>query len=321
MKSMPVSEIHYRFFFLPEQDNRNRKEYFMSLSIILRAVQLGLIFAVLSLGEYITVKVMDNPDLTVDGSFVTGGCVCAMLTIAGFPNFGLLASFIAGCLCGCVTAFLQTKMKIQPLLAGILTMTGLYSVNLRIMNGSPNVSLFQSGMADRTILSNASTRLYVLLILVCVICGLLYLFFKTNIGLMLRATGDNEEMVSSSSINVDNMKFLGLALSNGLVGLSGALLVQFQNFADVTGGTGMLVLGLAGIIIGEAILRPKGIGMGLVAAVVGAVGYRLLYTVALQLGFAATDMNLVSAVLVAVTISLPHLQKLAKKRKKSNAGA
>lgn len=291
----------------------------MSAAIILRAVQLGLVFAVLSLGEYITVGIMDNPDLTVDGSFVTGGAVCAMMTVAGYPNLGLLCAFIAGILCGCVTAFLQTKMKIQPLLAGILTMSGLYSVNLRIMNGSPNVTLHASGMASQTILSNDSTRLYVLLAIVAVLIGLMYLFFKTNLGLMLRATGDNEDMVSSSSINVDNMKFLGLGLSNGLVALSGALLVQFQNFADVTGGTGMLVLGLAGIIIGEAILRPKGIGMGLIAAALGAVLYRLLYTVALQLGFAATDMNLVSAVLVAVTISIPHLQKLAKKRKSENA--
>lgn len=291
----------------------------MSLSIFLRAIQLGLIFAVLSLGEYITVVVMDNPDLTVDGSFVTGGCVCAMLTIAGFPNAGLLGAFIAGCICGCVTAFLQTKMRIQPLLAGILTMTGLYSVNLRIMGGSPNVSLYQTGAASTTILSNASTRLYVLIAVVAILTGLLYLFFKTNLGLMLRACGDNEDMVRSSSINVDNMKFLGLGLSNGLVALSGALLVQFQNFADVTGGTGMLVLGLAGIIIGEAILRPKGIGMGLMAAVVGAICYRLLYTIALQLGFAATDMNLVSSVLVAVTISLPFLKKQAGKRKKKNA--
>ncbi len=291
----------------------------MSAAIILRAVQLGLVFAVLSLGEYITVGIMDNPDLTVDGSFVTGGAVCAMMTVAGYPNLGLLGAFIAGILCGSVTAFLQTKMKIQPLLAGILTMSGLYSVNLRIMNGSPNVTLHASGMASQTILSNDSTRLYVLLAIVAVLIGLMYLFFKTNLGLMLRATGDNEDMVSSSSINVDNMKFLGLGLSNGLVALSGALLVQFQNFADVTGGTGMLVLGLAGIIIGEAILRPKGIGMGLIAAALGAVLYRLLYTVALQLGFATTDMNLVSAVLVAVTISIPHLQKLAKKRKSENA--
>lgn len=207
-------------------------------------------------------------------------------------------------------------MKIQPLLAGILTMTGLYSINLRIMGGAPNVSLFTGVTNGATILSNDSTKLYVLIAVVVIIWALLVLFFKTNIGLMLRACGDNENMVKSSSINVDMMKFLGLALSNGLVGLSGALLVQFQNFADVTGGTGMLVLGLAGIIIGEAILRPKSVAMGLLAAIVGAILYRLLYMFALQLGFAATDMNLVSSVLVAVTISIPVIRKYFGKGKK-----
>lgn len=284
----------------------------MSTGVIIRAVELGLIFSVLSLGEYITVKVMDSPDLTVDGSFVTGGCTAAMLTLAGFPNLGLAAAFVAGLLCGCVTAFLQTKMKIQGLLAGILTMTALYSVNLRIMQGAPNVSLY--AVPKPTILNNPATVLYVLIAIVALIVLLMYAFFKTNLGLMLRAAGDNEEMIRSSSVNVDSMKFLGFALSNGLVALSGALLVQFQKFADVTGGTGMLVLGLAGIIIGEAVFRRTGIGFGLAASITGAILYRLLYTLALQLGFPATDMNLVSAVLVAVTISIPHLQKLKKKR-------
>ena len=284
----------------------------MSTGVIIRAVELGLIFSVLSLGEYITVKVMDSPDLTVDGSFVTGGCTAAMLTLAGFPNLGLAAAFVAGLRCGCVTAFLQTKMKIQGLLAGILTMTALYSVNLRIMQGAPNVSLY--AVPKPTILNNPATVLYVLIAIVALIALLMYAFFKTNLGLMLRAAGDNEEMIRSSSVNVDSMKFLGFALSNGLVALSGALLVQFQKFADVTGGTGMLVLGLAGIIIGEAVFRRSGIGFGLAASITGAILYRLLYTLALQLGFPATDMNLVSAVLVAVTISIPHLQKLKKKR-------
>ena len=284
----------------------------MSTGVIIRAVELGLIFSVLSLGEYITVKVMDSPDLTVDGSFVTGGCTAAMLTLAGFPNLGLAAAFVAGLLCGCVTAFLQTKMKIQGLLAGILTMTALYSVNLRIMQGAPNVSLY--AVPKPTILNNPATALYVLIAIVALTALLMYAFFKTNLGLMLRAAGDNEEMIRSSSVNVDSMKFLGFALSNGLVALSGALLVQFQKFADVTGGTGMLVLGLAGIIIGEAVFRRSGIGFGLAASITGAILYRLLYTLALQLGFPATDMNLVSAVLVAVTISIPHLQKLKKKR-------
>ncbi|MEY8308378.1 ABC transporter permease [Erysipelotrichaceae bacterium 51-3] len=282
----------------------------MNGTILLNAIQLGLVFAVLSLGEYITVNIMDSPDLTVDGSFVTGAAICAMMTLQGMPNLGLLCAMLLGALCGCVTAFLQTKMKIQPLLAGILTMTGLYSINLRIMNNTPTINLFIDGKPAPTILSNPNTRLWVLLAIVAIIIAVLYWFFKTNLGLMLRASGDNEMMVKSSSINVDNMKFLGLGLSNALVGLSGALLAQFQNFADISGGTGMLVLGLAGIIIGEAILRPRNIGMGLIAAAVGAVLYRILYTLALRLGFAAADMNLVSSVLVAITISIPYIQKI-----------
>lgn len=282
----------------------------MNGTILLNAIQLGLVFAVLSLGEYITVNIMDSPDLTVDGSFVTGAAICAMMTLKGMPNLGLLCAMLLGGLCGCVTAFLQTKMKIQPLLAGILTMTGLYSINLRIMNNTPTINLFIGGKPAPTIFSNPNTRLWVLLAIVIVIIAVLYWFFKTNLGLMLRASGDNEMMVKSSSINVDNMKFLGLGLSNALVGLSGALLAQYQNFADISGGTGMLVLGLAGIIIGEAILRPRNIGMGLIAAAVGAVLYRILYTLALRLGFAAADMNLVSSVLVAITISIPYIQKI-----------
>ena len=289
----------------------------MSLAILTKAAELGLIFAVLSLGEYISFRVMDTPDLTVDGSFATGGCVCAMFTINGHPILGLIAGFLAGCLCGCITAFLQTKMKIQPLLAGILTMSGLYSINIRIMQGAPNVSLFSSNTLKPvwTLLSNANTQLFVLIGIVALVAFLLYIFFKTNLGLMLRATGDNEEMIRASSVNVDSMKFLGLGLSNAIVALSGALLVQYKNFADVTRGTGMLVLGLAGIIVGETIFRKHTIASGLLAAVFGAILYRILYTIALKLGFAATDMNLVSAVLVAVTISIPHLKKLRRKNR------
>lgn len=292
----------------------------MSTAVLLRAVQLGLIFSVLSLGEYITVRVMDSPDLTVDGSFVTGGCVCAVVTLAGHPYLAFPAAFAAGAACGCVTAFLQTKMHIQGLLAGILTMTALYSVNLRILSGRANLSLVIPGEGKAaTIFSGGGNELSILAAIVLCIVLALFLFFKTNLGLMLRAVGDNEEMIRSSSINVDNMKFLGLALSNGLVATSGALQVQFLNFADVSAGTGMLVLGLAGIIIGEAVFRRHTIAAGLAACVAGAVAYRILYAFALQLGFEATDMNLVSAALVAITISIPYLQQVMKKRGKGHA--
>lgn len=277
----------------------------MSLTIILKAIELGLIFSILSLGVYISFRVLNVPDLTVDGSFATGCAVCAVMTIAGHPYLGLLLAFVAGGLCGMVTAFLQTKMHMQPLLAGILTMVALYSINLRIMSGAPNISLFSTN----TLFTLIDSELLILLIFSLVIGFVLLGFFKTNLGLMLRATGDNEVMVRSSSINVDRMKFIGMALSNGIVALSGALLAQYQNFADITSGTGMMVLGLAGIIIGEAILRKRTIGFGIASAIIGACIYRLLYQFALQFGIPATDMNLMSAILVAITISLPYLKR------------
>lgn len=277
----------------------------MSLTIILKAIELGLIFSILSLGVYISFRVLNVPDLTVDGSFATGCAVCAVMTIAGHPYLGLLLAFVAGGLCGMVTAFLQTKMHMQPLLAGILTMVALYSINLRIMSGAPNISLFSTN----TLFTLIDSKLLILLIFSLVIGFVLFGFFKTNLGLMLRAAGDNEVMVRSSSINVDRMKFIGMALSNGIVALSGALLAQYQNFADITSGTGMMVLGLAGIIIGEAILRKRTIGFGIASAIIGACIYRLLYQFALQFGIPATDMNLMSAILVAITISLPYLKR------------
>ena len=196
-------------------------------------------------------------------------------------------------------------MHMQPLLAGILTMVALYSINLRIMSGAPNISLFSTN----TLFTLINSELLILLIFSLVIGFVLFGFFKTNLGLMLRATGDNEVMVRSSSINVDRMKFIGMALSNGIVALSGALLAQYQNFADITSGTGMMVLGLAGIIIGEAVLRKRTIGFGIASAIIGACIYRLLYQFALQFGIPATDMNLMSAILVAITISLPYLKR------------
>ncbi len=281
----------------------------MSISIVLKALELGLVLAVLSQGVYISFRVLNIPDLTVDGSFSTGAAVVAIATTASQPYLGLVAAFLAGCICGIVTAFLQTKMKIQPLLAGIITMTGLYSINLRIMGNLPNITLISLDENQATLFDKVDQPLLVLIPIVLFISIVLYWFFKTNIGLQLRATGNNEDMVRSSSINVDLMKFIGFGLSNGLVALSGALFTQYNHFADVTGGTGMMVIGLAGIIVGEAILQKRTIGFGIAAAVLGACLYRLLYTLALQFGVPSGDMNLISAILVAITISLPYLRK------------
>lgn len=288
----------------------------MSAAIIYKALELGLVLSILSLGVYISFRVLDIPDLTVDGSFSTGAATVAITTMAGAPYMGLLAAFLAGCGCGIVTAFLQTKMKIQPLLAGIITMTGLYSINLRIMGNLPNMALLSLDPSCQSMFDKVDQPLLILIPFVIVIGLLLYWFFKTNLGLQLRATGNNEAMVRSSSINVDRMKFLGFGISNGLVALAGALFAQYNQFADVTAGTGMMVIGLAGIIVGEAILQKKTIGFGIISAIVGACIYRLLYTLALQFGVPSGDMNLISAILVAITISVPYLRK---KRGATNA--
>lgn len=281
----------------------------MSSAVILKALELGLVLSVLSLGVYISFRILNMPDLTVDGSFSTGAATVAVATMAGMPYLGLGFAFLAGCVCGLVTAFLQTKMKIQPLLAGIITMTGLYSINLRIMGNLPNMSLLSLDPSCQSMFDKVDNPLLVLIPIVVIIALILFWFFKTNLGLALRATGNNEAMVRSSSISVDMMKFIGFGISNGLVALSGALFAQYNDFADVTGGTGMMVIGLAGIIVGEAILQKHTIGFGIVASIIGACIYRLLYTLALQFGVPSGDMNLISAVLVAITISLPYLRK------------
>ncbi len=270
----------------------------MSTGVIIRAVELGLIFSVLSLGEYITVKVMDSPDLTVDGSFVTGGCTAAMLTLAGFPNLGLAAAFVAGLLCGCVTAFLQTKMKIQGLLAGILTMTALYSVNLRIMQGAQTHDPEQPGHGAVRAHCHRGAD-----------CPAHVRFLQDQPGPHApggRGQRGNDPVVFREC---------------GFHEVPGIRPVQWPGGAlRRAAGAVPEICGCdrrhrhAGIIIGEAVFRRSGIGFGLAASITGAILYRLLYTLALQLGFPATDMNLVSAVLVAVTISIPHLQKLKKKR-------
>lgn len=281
----------------------------MSTTVILKALELGLVLSILSLGVYVSFRVLDIPDLTVDGSFSTGAATVAVMTMIGLPNVGLVTAFIAGCLCGIITAFLQTKMRIQPLLAGIITMTGLYSVNLRIMGNLPNMPLISLDPKCASLFDKVNQPLVILIPIVIAVGFLLYWFFKTNLGLQLRATGNNETMVRSSSINVDRMKFLGFGLANGLVSLSGGLFAQYNHFADVTGGTGMMVIGLAGIIVGEAVLQKRTIGFGLASAIVGACVYRLLYTLALQFGVPSGDMNLISALLVAVTISIPYVRK------------
>jgi len=280
----------------------------MALSTIQDAVILGMIFSIMSLGVFISFRVLNIPDLTIDGSFTTGSAVFAM---NAHPFIGTLMAFLAGGLAGLVTGLLQTKCKVQSLLAGILTMTALYSVNLKILNGMPNVSLFGKKTIFTPLEAVLGDHAYGVMIagLLILLILLLYLFLKTQLGMSLRATGDNEAMVRASSINSDLMKIMGIALANALVALGGAVFAQNQGFADVSGGIGMMVVGLASIIVGEAFIRRKTLGFQFAAVVVGAIVYRFILTVALQLGIGASDLNLFSAALVALAISLPHLKK------------
>ncbi len=254
---------------------------------------------------------MNIPDLTIDGSFTTGCAVSAVFAMNAHPFIGTLMAFLAGGLAGLVTGLLQTKCKVQSLLAGILTMTALYSVNLKILNGMPNVSLFGKKTIFTPLEAVLGDHAYGVMIagLLILLILLLYLFLKTQLGMSLRATGDNEAMVRASSINSDLMKIMGIALANALVALGGAVFAQNQGFADVSGGIGMMVVGLASIIVGEAFIRRKTLGFQFAAVVVGAIVYRFILTVALQLGIGASDLNLFSAALVALAISLPHLKK------------
>lgn len=289
----------------------------MSLFALRGAVELGLIYALMALGLFVSYRVLNIPDLTVDSSFTLGAAISALLTAAGHPFLGILLAVGAGWCAGGVTAFLQTKLGIQPILAGILSMTGLYSINLRIMEGKPTISLLN--LPNVFSFTGAAGRLWVTLGIAAVVCLFLVLFFRTQTGLCIRATGDNEEMVRSSSINTDRMKLLGLGLANALVGMSGGLLAQQQSFADLSMGIGTVVIGLASLIIGEVLLGKPSIWRNILSVVLGAVIYRIIIAFVLARGMAQSDLKLVSAVIVAAAISYPAVVRTIKSRRRKGA--
>ncbi|MDO4395215.1 MAG: ABC transporter permease [Clostridia bacterium] len=280
----------------------------MTLSALLGAVELGTIYAVLALGIFLSFRTLNMPDLTVDGSIVTGMATSAMLCTAGVnPYISLIGALITGGCAGLLTGILHTKFKIQAILAGILVMLGSYSINLRIMGKTPNVPLVNSdtiySMADK-IMPARYSGIVIGVVLLAVVIALLYMFLNTRLGFVFRATGDNEDMVRASGVSADSMKVLGLALSNGLVGLSGGMLAQNQGFADISSGTGMMVIGLASVILGEVVFGTSTLLRRLVAASLGAVLYRIIISQALYLGMESSDLKLVSAVIVAAALYL-----------------
>lgn len=298
----------------------------MTLSTLLGSIELGLIFAILSLGLFITFRILDLPDLTVDGSFVTGLAYSAVWSVAKNPLMGIIMGVLGGMLAGIVTGILNTKLKIHAILAGILTMTGLYSINLFVMGDKPSVFFY----GEKTIFTPFEGKFFLagvdigklilLLIIVAVLVTALKLFLMTQIGLSLRATGDNEAMVRSSSINTDAMKVLGFALCNILVGLSGAIYAQYNMTATHGVGTGMLVLGLASIIIGETVIGKRGMLRHLIAVVIGAIIYRIMLAIAFSLGLPAIYLKLFSAVIVVLAISIPLIKPTLLRWRKIHAG-
>lgn len=277
---------------------------------MIAAIDLGLIYGLMALGVFLTFRVLDFPDLTVDGSFTTGAAVTAQLILLGQPPLAAtLLGGVAGMGAGLVTGLLHTKGKINPLLAGILTQIALYSINLRIM-GRANLSMLRadtllSGMRDARLFGTVTSVLVFLTIVLAFKLALDW-FLRTDYGLALQATGDNELMIRSFGVSTDNTKIVGLSLSNGLVGLSGGLLAQYQGFADIGMGIGLIVAGLASVIIGQAIVTRGHVVIATAAVVLGSVIYRLVIQIAITYGFDPNDMKLMSAALVVFALLLPR---------------
>ncbi len=286
------------------------------------AVAQGILWGIMALGVYLTFRILDFADLTVEGTFATGGCVSSMLLIQNVnPLISVIVAFLAGALAGVITGVLHTKLKIAKILAGILPMIALYSINIRIMNGKPNnsllgVSTIMTFWETHLGLDKTLVSLIIGVLFTIVIIALLYYFFGTELGSVIRATGNNEKMVRAQGVNTDFTKIIGLALSNALVALSGALVSQSQGYADVGMGTGSIVIGLASIIIGEVLFaKAHSFIVVLIGVVCGSIVYRMIIAVVLQLGMKSSDLKLLTAILVAIALAIPVIKKnLSKKR-------
>ena len=284
---------------------------------ILRTVPIsleqGLAYALVAIGIAISFRILAFPDLTVDGSFALGGAVVARLITEGVPPiYSILAAVISGFLAGCCTGLLNTRLKINSLLAGILMMTILYSVNLRIM-GRSNIQLLTVD-TFLTPLENLDVNRFIPIIsfffvVAFVVKFLTDMFFYTQIGFAMRATGDNEQMIRTLGVNTDNMTVLGLGISNAFVALSGSLVAQDQGFSDIGMGIGMIVAGLASIIIGETLIGKTSVQRMTLAAIVGSVLYKLIIAIGLRLGLAPTDLKMATGVMVILALGFPALKK------------
>ena len=276
------------------------------------AIAQGILWGAMVLGVYITYKLLNIADLTADGSFAFGGCVCAVM-IVNFkmnPLLALVFATFAGMLAGFVTGVLHTIFEIPAILAGILTQISLWSINLRVM-GKSNIPLLKtdtifSWLTDATGVGNAVSGVILGGIIIVFIIIILYWFFGTELGSSLRATGNNEAMIRALGVNTGHAKLLALIISNGLIGLSGGLIVQSQKYADINAGTGAIVIGLAAIVIGEVVIgKVISFWMKLLASVVGSIVYFVIRSIVLQLGMDANDMKMLSAIIVALALAVP----------------
>ena len=298
------------------------------LSAMEGAVSQGILWGLMTLGVYFTFRILNVADMTVDGSFATGGAITAVLICKGMnPVLTLIFVFITGTICGFVTGFMNTKLKINILLASILSQIALYSINIRIMGkantpllGNPTMMSQLKSLFDGKI-TTTTCSLIIGLVVIAIVIAICYWFFGTEYGSAIRATGSNENMVRAMGVNTDTTKIVGLMLSNGLVALSGAFVAQSQGYADVGMGTGTIVIGLASIIIGEVIFGSHfGFWYTLISVVFGSVVYRIVIAVVLQLGLKSTDLKLLTALIVAISLSVPVFKSKIDKRRRSYKG-
>ena len=279
----------------------------MSINVVTSALELGFIYALVALALFLSFRILNIADMTTDGSFTLGCAVSATVAVAGHPWLALPAAMIAGAAAGSITAMLQTKCRVPSILAGIITNTGLYTVNLAVMGFSSNVNMLRT----TTIFSLLGPQLKIVPAAVISITAavLIVLFLNTRVGLSIRATGDNPDMVRASSINTGFTITLGLCISNSLTALSGAVLAQYQKTADINLGTGMVIIGLASLIIGETIFRSRSLWLKALGALVGCIVYRFIIAIALRLDIPSECLKLVSAIIVALAIALPNIKK------------
>ena len=277
----------------------------LSMTIITSALELGFIYALVALALFLSYRVLNIADMTTDGAFTLGCAVSATVALAGHPYLALPAAMIAGACAGIITALLQTKWGVPSILAGIITNTGLYTVNLAVMGFSSNVNLLR---AQTIFTPFPGMKLIPAVIITVTMAVLMCIFLSTRLGLSIRATGDNADMVRASSINTGLTITIGLAVSNSITALSGAVLAQYQKTADINLGTGMVIIGLASLIIGETLFRKGRLRMRILGAVVGCIIYRFIIAIALRLDLPSECLKLVSAVIVAVAIALPSIR-------------